>query len=168
MITRTWFVELVKVAYYKANGSLMEIDELPYVPTDRSSWALITRAWEKISYVTLGLYGPYLLIGFFNLSDVLSGLGALYIEHVVSNFYIPAFIYMAWQYFSLIVQEEEMAFVQAFAAFMLYEFYSFLWLGSQGINAVYYLNGATSSHADDVLAPSLFYLLNWIDHTPRV
>ena len=96
VVTRTWFIEMVKNAFTTANSDNLVIDEFPYVPTDKSYWRLITRAWEKIHYVSLALFGPYFLIGLFNLSDILSGLGAFYIEHVISNLYIPAFVYMSW------------------------------------------------------------------------
>merc|ERR1719373_1150022 len=110
------------------NSNRKSILEPPRCPIcrGREIVRLITRAWEKIHYVSLGLFGPYLLIGLFNLSDILSGLGAFYIEHVIGNLYIPAFIYMAWQYFSLIVQEEEWNYVVAFAAYIFYQYWVFL------------------------------------------
>lgn len=33
---------------------------------------------------------------------------------------------------------------------------------------MYYLNDANSEWADPKLYPSLFYLLNWMEHEPRV
>ncbi len=96
LVSRTWFIEYVKLAFEKANGTPLEITEFPFVPEDRSTWDLTIRAWEKVHYVLLGLFGPYFVIGLFNLSDVLSGLGAFYIEHVISNLYIPAYVYIGW------------------------------------------------------------------------
>ena len=168
IVTRTWFIEMVKNAFVATNSDNLEINEFPFIPNDRSYWRLITRAWEKIHYVSLGLFGPYLLIGLFNLSDILSGLGAFYIEHVIGNLYIPAFIYMAWQYFSLIVQEEEWNYVVAFAAYIFYQWWVFLFMMLNGTNAMYYLNDAQSNHADRELYPSLFYLINWLEHTARL
>ncbi len=36
-----------------------------------------------------------------------------------------------------------------------------------GSDAQYYLIDAKSEWADSLLYPSLFYLINWIEHTPR-
>lgn len=49
---------------------------------------------------------------------------------------------------------------------ILVSFFTLTMQIEHGTDAMYFLR-ENPNHADNVLFPSLFYLLNWVDHTPR-
>ena len=66
----------------------------PY--TSRAHYTREVLAWEKIMIAHSAVWAPMFLFGALALSEVLSPIGALYIEHALSNMMIPAYLYGAY------------------------------------------------------------------------
>ena len=47
-------------------------------------------------FVNAALWGPMFIFGILSLSDLIQPITALYIEHAISNLYIPAYLYGAY------------------------------------------------------------------------
>ena len=117
-------------------------------------------------FVNMVLWLPMFLFGLLSLSDLIPGITSLYIEHVISNFYIPAYFYGAYALYERAVYIETW---QGWAGLALYAFMSlisYLIHRFSGIRAQYFLR-ESPDYNDSVLRPSLFYFLKWSDHEPR-
>lgn len=122
--------------------------------------------WENIMNLNIIVWGPMLSLGMLALSDVLPASASFYIQHGLSNLMIPAHIYGAYMLYELAISEG------TWIDWSLLPYYALSSLAitaaqmRYGSDAMYFLL-ESPHHADRQLYPSLFYLLNWIEHTPR-
>ena len=117
-------------------------------------------------FVNTALWGPMFIFGVLSLSDLIRPITSLYIEHVISNLYLPAYLYGAYSFYERAVYKETW---QGWAALALYSVMSLITYYIQrlgGTKAQYFLH-ESPEYNDSVLRPSLFYLLRWADHEPR-
>ena len=126
--------------------------------------------------VLQAVWVPGTLLGFI----AFSGFGALYsfyLEHILSNAIIPAFLVTTYYLFQVAVHynyfspEDEYAdskhilFLSIYAAVAAeaYWLQMYLW----GPDAMYYTANDPDTD-EDIILPSIFYLLRWAYQTPRV
>lgn len=113
------------------------------------------------------LWGPMALMGFLALSDMVRGQTAIYIEHVLSNFQYPVYIYSNYLMFAVAIDSGYWGDYLKWGAFAISSMITHSMQVSIGTDAMYFLNDANSKWADQELFPSLFYLINWAEHDPR-
>ena len=80
---------------------------------------------------------------------------------------IPAYIYELYLLFEVAVYEETWQGWAKFGSWFLVAYLTFLPQYEYGTYAMYYLR-PNPRHADEVLIPSIFYFLKWLEHTPRI
>jgi len=138
-----------------------------YKREDRYHYTDEIKAWELVMMTSAAVWGPMFLMGIFALSDMFRVPASRYIEHGLSNLMVPAAAYSGYLLLSVAVDSgwvsEYLKFAGAMATFVLT-------IGEQrlyGTRAMYYLIDGLSPHADEYLTPSIFYLLNWSEHTER-
>ena len=120
-------------------------------------------AWEKIMYVNAAVWGPTFILGIFALSDVLKNITALHIEHMLSNLMWPAYIYSIYQMYNTAVGSEGWSeWIKLLVLFIISSITESAFYSS-GTRAMYFLR-ENYKYADTNLYPSLFYILNWIEH----
>ena len=112
------------------------------------------------------LWGPMFLFGILSLSDLIQPITGLYIRHVLSNFYIPAYLYGTYLFYEVAVYAETTEGWAMLAMWIIVSFNTWLRQLNNGVRAQYFLY-PSDVEADRSLWPSLFYLLNWIEHTPK-
>ena len=57
-------------------------------------------------FVNTALWGPMFAFGILSLSDLIGPVTSLYIEHMISNFQIPAYLYGTYLFYELAVYDE--------------------------------------------------------------
>ena len=125
-----------------------------------------TKAWEEISFWSMITWGPTFVIGLLNLSEIVMPVGAFWIEHVLSNLMIPAYLRNTYLLLEVAILEEDQEHWWKLLGwlFMTWIIYSAqVSIGTEAINFLKY----NDEYYDDLLRPSLFYILKWIEHTPR-
>ena len=94
---------------------------------------------------------------------------AFYLEHVMSNAIIPSMIYNAYLLYEYLVNvdeaEDDNALKRLIAWIAINPLFYALQSGA-GTEAIYYLK-VDEENDDAWLWPSLFYILNWVDHSSR-
>eukprot|EP00354_Favella_ehrenbergii_P003613 CAMPEP_0170472914 /NCGR_PEP_ID=MMETSP0123-20130129/14889_1 /TAXON_ID=182087 /ORGANISM="Favella ehrenbergii, Strain Fehren 1" /LENGTH=215 /DNA_ID=CAMNT_0010741549 /DNA_START=514 /DNA_END=1161 /DNA_ORIENTATION=+ len=151
---------------YKAPSNMLSIP--PYLTTkrsDRMHYTKEVKAWEKIMTANAFVWGPMFLMGLFALSDLLRQTTARYIQHMLSNWMLPATLYSYYLLLDVSIDTGKAAEYFKFAGFFLVSFISVAGFYTEGTNAMYFLLDGKSKYADPELVPSLFYLLNWSEHT---
>ena len=119
-------------------------------------------------YGNAALWGSMTLMGFFALSDMVRGETSIYIEHVLSNFQYPLYIYSNYLLFEVAINSGHWSDYLKWGAFAISTLITHSMQVGLGTNAMYFLNDANSKWADEDLIPSLFYLINWAEHEPRI
>ena len=64
--------------------------------TSRDHYTDEVIAWEEIMIANSAVWGPMFIFGVFSLSDLLTPVTSLYIEHMLSNMMIPAALFGAY------------------------------------------------------------------------
>lgn len=160
------FDTLEKKAYSNYyNGKLAKGSYL-FNERTREHFTIDVINWEKIMYVFAAVWGPMFLIGFFNLSEVLKGIGSFYIEHVISNMLFPANIFADILLYQVAVFTDEISMKWILAGSVLSSFITYFTQVGAGADAQYYLK--LSKYDDGVLLPSIFYAFGWFYHDLRV
>ena len=85
---------------------------------------------------------------------------------MLSNFYIPAYLYGSYSFYELAVFEETTESWAALVIFTILSYISLLIHWNVGTSAQYFLS-APVDFEDSYLIPSLFYILNWVEHEPN-
>ena len=114
------------------------------------------------------VWGPMFLLGILSLSNLVRRVTSLYIEHMLSNLMIPMFLYSGYLLYSVGVQTGEQADYLKLGAWLVVSMISFGTQTAYGTDAQYFLVDGKSKWADYSLVPSIFYLLNWVEHTERI
>ena len=57
---------------------------------------VIVRNWQEIMFAYVGMWGPLFFMGLFSLSGAFTKETAFFIEHFLSNFQIPVYLYTLW------------------------------------------------------------------------
>ena len=156
------FSQLEKNAYREYFGE-EKTDESPLT---EEHYTFQVESWEKIMQSFIIVWGPMFLLGLFSLSDLMMVPTALYIEHMLSNLYIPAFIYGFYHMFALLVDRGDKIDKWGLAGYL---FVAFTLGGVQfslGTEAMDHLN-PNLPYRDYVLAPSIFYIFGWITHQTK-
>ena len=73
--------------------------------------------------VNTAVWGPMFLLGLFSLSEFVESITAGFIEHVLSNLFIPAYLYGAYAFYEMAVFEETW---QGWAGLGLYSLLSYI------------------------------------------
>jgi len=80
---------------------------------------------------------------------------------------IPAHLYSTYLFYEYAVATGGWQAWTKFAAFVVHGFTVFGYQFGNGTDAMYFMF-EDPKHADYELYPSIFYLLNWLDHNPRL
>ena len=143
------------------------VDEKPANVSTRDHYTREVEAWEEIVYLNSAIWGPMFGFGILSLSDLITPITSLYIEHGISNLVIPAYLYGAYLFYEVAVYEESGTSWAEFGSWILISIYTYIFQRISGSSAQYYLR-PNEEYADSELRPSLFYLLGWAEHEPRV
>ena len=127
---------------------------------------LETRTWEEIAFWFISTWGLTFIIGLVNLSEVLMPVGAFWIEHVLSNLMLPAYWRSFYLLFKLAVLEQDQEYWWKLLGWLFIEWIIYVFQVDYGTQAMNYLK-YNDKYYNKVLRPSLFYILKWIEHTPR-
>ena len=73
-------------------------------------------------YANVALWGPMFILGIVSLSEFVEPYTSIYIKHVLSNLYIPIYIYAGYQMFDSAVFEGGWWAVAKFAALYVMQF----------------------------------------------
>ena len=136
---------------------------------DRSSRVHFTRevvAWEKIMIANASVWGPMFLFGAISLSEFIQPITAFYIEHGLSNLQIPAYLAGTYYLFGVASFSELWEDWLVLASFCITSFTTYKIQINWGTDAMNFLK--LSEYQDPRLLPSLFYILRWIEHEPRM
>lgn len=63
-------------------------------------------AWRDMLLINAGIWGPMFFFGILSLSDKMNPSTSIYIEHVLSNAMIPAYLYELYLLFEVAVYDE--------------------------------------------------------------
>ena len=63
-------------------------------------------AWRDMVLINSGIWGPMFFFGILSLSDMMNTSTSIYIEHVLSNAIIPAYLYELYLLFEVAVYDE--------------------------------------------------------------
>ena len=125
------------------------------------------KAWEQIMVGHSLVWGPMFILGILGLSEVLESVNSRLIEHWVSNLHIPMYIYGTVKLLTVAIDSSAAYDWVIFGVYTLLSGVNGAIQMLNGTDAQYFLIEGKSKWADQILYPSLFYLINWIDHTPR-
>ena len=117
-------------------------------------------------YVNAAVWGPMFILGIFALSDAFRNVTALHIEHMLSNLMWPAYLYGVYQMYDTAVGSDGSSEWIKLIVFMITCLITEQRFQNNGTNAMYFLR-SNHKYADNRLYPSLFYILNWIEHDER-
>ena len=124
-------------------------------------------AWKEITYINGIVWGPSFILGIISLSYVLYGVTNFYIEHILSNLYIAAYLYVIYKLFYVAMYMDTTRAWRTFWVVFTSNIITFAmqWSGF-GTAAIRYLKQDDYENADNLLLPSIFYLLRWYTHIP--
>ena len=115
-------------------------------------------------FVNTTIWGPMFILGILSLSDYFKPATALYIQYVLSNLYIPAYLYGTFKMWESAVWEETW---NGFLKWGLYLFVNLITLLIQiiGAKSAQYWLLEDLEYTDTMFVPSLFYTLGSNEHT---
>ena len=121
-----------------------------------------TQVWEDIFQQNLFVWGPMLGLGVFAINGHLESQTAWWIENVISNFYMPAYVRALYKIFEVAYFEGGWRNWASLIAWSLISYFTFVVQIGTGTRAISYLRG--SDYVDETLLPSLWYTFSWIEH----
>ena len=101
-----------------------------------------------------------------NLSEILQPVGAFWIEHVLSNLMIPAYLRNTYLLLEVAMVEGTQSNWWKLLGWLFWTWIIYSAQVSTGTRAMNYLM-YNDEYYNERLRPSLFYFLKWIEHTPR-
>ena len=121
-----WAVPMIAFEQYESKAYLdyYDVSEKPAGgASNKDHYTRLVMAWEQVMFVNTALWGPMFIFGILSLSDLIQPITALYIEHVISNLYIPAYLYGAYSFYERAVYKETW---QGWGALALYTLMSLI------------------------------------------
>ena len=157
-------------AYYNFYGSLKGDNPLSelWAPAETEYWNTTVTNWQKIVWIQGAIYGPIFLFGLFALSDVLGAVFSLYLEHIISNFFIAGslgglyFLYVIATFDGWKTDYNRVKFV----AWLIANIYLNIGVGIFGAEAMNYTREIVN-YDEEFLWPVVFYFLRWLSHNDR-
>lgn len=131
--------------------------------TDNEHMTYELTRWRNIGITTAATWLPMLIFGMVGLSDVLPGFVSFWIDIVLSNLTIPVLLYNIYEVLGIAVDSGETLqwyYLFTYIGIQLAVFFIQTILGAQAMEAL-----KPNDYNNDLMFPSLFYLLDWLDRT---
>ena len=95
------FSALEKFAYEEQYGQPKDENS----PDNEDHYTKEVEAWDMISNINTVVWGPMFALGVLSLSDLIPAAASLYIEHMISNLLIPAYLYSSYLIYEVAIFE---------------------------------------------------------------
>lgn len=141
-------------------------DVLPEGEESTDHYTREVSAWLEISEINFVVWAPTFLVGLFGLSEILMPVVAFWFEHVLSNLMWFAYLRAAYLMVEVAILEGNSEHWLKFGGWFIMNWIIYSGQVSTATTAINFLN-YNEEYYDEYLRPSLFYLLKWIEHTPR-
>ena len=138
-------------------------DPFNFFDTDHMTYE--TERWRNVALTTTATWLPMLFFGMVGLSDILGGFVSFWIFHVLANLTIPVLLYNIYEILGIAVDTgslESWGLTIIFGGLSIAVFVVQTAFGFMAMDTL-----KESEWDDDILLPSLFYILNWWDHIPK-